>query len=86
MRDPYDKPEDIVNLALDALDEKTAHAAPPTPKAPPQADALKVAYAARALQAERGLLSGTREPPAASTSERMVSSRKKLHKRNFGCR
>jgi Mrr N-terminal domain len=30
-----DKPEDIVNLALDALDEKTGRTAPSKPKTPP---------------------------------------------------
>jgi hypothetical protein len=63
-----DKPEDIVNLALDALDEKKGRGAPPKPMMPPQANALKVAYAARA--------SGAPEPPAASTSEHVVSGRK----------
>jgi len=33
-----DKPEDIVNLALDALDEKTGHRSPPRPKTPPPSE------------------------------------------------
>jgi len=53
-----DKPEDIVNLALDALDEKKGRGAPPKPMMPPQANALKVAYAARA--------SGAPEPATRS--------------------
>jgi hypothetical protein len=69
-----DKPEDIVNLALDALDEKKGRGAPPKPMMPPQANALKVAYAARA--------SGAPEPPAASTSEHVVSGRK-LRQKEF---
>ena len=31
-----DKPEDIVNLALDALDEKKGRGAPPKPMMPPE--------------------------------------------------
>lgn len=52
---------------------------PPEPPASSQADALKVAYAARALKAEHGLLSDTPEPPAAEQAAQGPSISARSH-------